>query len=115
MPVHTQCRRGGPSPRRRSAAVWTRDVARAHRPAAELRAGTVWVNCYNIFDAALPFRGLAVAARLRCMRMNSMSFLTISFGPYGPLQFCPHHDIPARLPGNALVYPEPHPECVRTR
>ena len=30
---------------------------KAHRLAAELRAGTVWVNCYNIFDAALPFGG----------------------------------------------------------
>jgi phenylacetaldehyde dehydrogenase len=40
-----------------AAAVWTRDVAKAHRIASELRAGTVWVNCYNIFDAALPFGG----------------------------------------------------------
>jgi len=40
-----------------AAAVWTRDITKAHRIAAELRAGTVWINCYNIFDAALPFGG----------------------------------------------------------
>lgn len=40
-----------------AAAVWTRDVSKAHRIAGALRAGTVWVNCYNIFDAALPFGG----------------------------------------------------------
>ena len=40
-----------------AAGIWTRDVSKAHRVAAELRAGTVWINCYNIFDAALPFGG----------------------------------------------------------
>jgi phenylacetaldehyde dehydrogenase len=40
-----------------AAAIWTRDVTKAHTIAAELRAGTVWINCYNIFDAALPFGG----------------------------------------------------------
>jgi phenylacetaldehyde dehydrogenase len=40
-----------------AAAVWTRDISKAHRIAAELRAGTVWINCYNIFDSALPFGG----------------------------------------------------------
>src|SRR5215469_5329725 len=40
-----------------AAAVWTRDVSKAHRVADQLRAGTVWINCYNIFDAALPFGG----------------------------------------------------------
>src|SRR5215831_4532460 len=40
-----------------AAAVWTRDVSKAHRMAEQLRAGTVWINCYNIFDAALPFGG----------------------------------------------------------
>ena len=40
-----------------AAAVWTRDISKAHRTAEQLRAGTVWINCYNIFDAALPFGG----------------------------------------------------------
>lgn len=40
-----------------AAGVWTRDVAKAHYIANNLRAGTVWVNCYNAFDAASPFGG----------------------------------------------------------
>src|SRR5208283_40629 len=40
-----------------AAAVWTRDISKAHRIAEKLRAGTVWINCYNIFDASLPFGG----------------------------------------------------------
>jgi aldehyde dehydrogenase (NAD+) len=40
-----------------AAAVWTRDVSKAHRIAESVRAGTVWVNCYDVFDAAAPFGG----------------------------------------------------------
>ncbi|MBX3027346.1 aldehyde dehydrogenase family protein [bacterium] len=40
-----------------AAAVWTKDVQKAHRMAAALKAGTVWINCYNMFDAASPFGG----------------------------------------------------------
>lgn len=40
-----------------AAAIWTRDIGRAHTLASKLRAGTVWVNCYNVFDAAMPFGG----------------------------------------------------------
>jgi len=40
-----------------AAGVWTRDVSKAHRVARALRAGTVWVNCYNVFDVTAPFGG----------------------------------------------------------
>ncbi len=40
-----------------AAGIWTRDISKAHRLASKLRAGTVWINCYNIFDASLPFGG----------------------------------------------------------
>ena len=45
------------SPYGLGAGVWTKDVSKAHAMAKRLRAGTVWINCYNIFDAALPFGG----------------------------------------------------------
>ncbi|MGA7617488.1 MAG: aldehyde dehydrogenase family protein [Thermoanaerobaculia bacterium] len=40
-----------------AAAVWTRDVSKAHRMAKLIKAGTVWVNTYNLYDPALPFGG----------------------------------------------------------
>src|SRR5207244_11924723 len=40
-----------------AAGIWTRDVSKAHRVARALRAGTVWINCYNVFDPAAPFGG----------------------------------------------------------
>jgi phenylacetaldehyde dehydrogenase len=41
-----------------AAGVWTNDLSRAHRMGKRLRAGTVWVNTYNIFDPALSFGGV---------------------------------------------------------
>ena len=38
--------------------VFTRDVARAHRMARELRAGTVWINTYMVGDSAVPTGGV---------------------------------------------------------
>ncbi|MGH9106172.1 MAG: aldehyde dehydrogenase family protein [Acidimicrobiales bacterium] len=40
-----------------AAGVWTSDISKAHATAKRLRAGTVWINCYNVFDASLPFGG----------------------------------------------------------
>ena len=40
-----------------AAAVWTRDVTKAHRAAHALRAGTVWVNMYHNLDTGSPFGG----------------------------------------------------------
>ena len=40
-----------------AAGVWTRDVKKAHSVARRLRAGTVWVNTYNLYDAGMPFGG----------------------------------------------------------
>ncbi len=41
-----------------AAAVWTRDLGRAHRMSRRLRAGTVWVNCYEEGDMSVPFGGV---------------------------------------------------------
>jgi phenylacetaldehyde dehydrogenase len=39
------------------AGIWTSDISKAHALAKKIRAGTIWINCYNVFDAALPFGG----------------------------------------------------------
>ena len=39
------------------AGIWTQDISKAHALAKKIRAGTIWLNCYNVFDAALPFGG----------------------------------------------------------
>jgi aldehyde dehydrogenase (NAD+) len=48
-----------------AAAVWTRDVGKAHAIANKVRAGTVWVNCYDVFDAAAPFGGFKMSGQGR--------------------------------------------------
>jgi len=40
-----------------AAGIWTRDISQAHKLARRIRAGTVWINCYNVVDAPLPFGG----------------------------------------------------------
>jgi len=48
-----------------AAAVWTRDIGKAHALAKRIRAGTVWVNCYDVFDAAAPFGGFKFSGQGR--------------------------------------------------
>ena len=40
-----------------AAGIWTKDISKAHALAKKIKAGSVWINCYNVFDAALPFGG----------------------------------------------------------
>ncbi len=37
--------------------IWTRDLSTAHKMARRIRAGAIWINCHNVFDASLPFGG----------------------------------------------------------
>ena len=59
-----------------AAAVWTRDIGKAHRIAGRLRAGTVWINCYNVFDAALPFGGYKQSGWGREMGKDALELYT---------------------------------------
>jgi phenylacetaldehyde dehydrogenase len=59
-----------------AAGIWTRDIQKAHRLASQLRAGTVWINCYNIFDAALPFGGYKQSGWGREMGRDALELYT---------------------------------------
>ncbi len=59
-----------------AAGVWTKDISKAHRVADKLRAGTVWINCYNIFDAAMPFGGYKQSGWGREMGHDALELYT---------------------------------------
>jgi len=44
-----------------AAGVWTRDVKKAHYLATKIRAGTIWINCYNVLDPGTPFGGFKMS------------------------------------------------------
>jgi acyl-CoA reductase-like NAD-dependent aldehyde dehydrogenase len=59
-----------------AAGVWTRDIARAHRFAHAVRAGTVWINSYGLFDAAAPFGGYKESGFGREMGKDALDLYT---------------------------------------
>jgi phenylacetaldehyde dehydrogenase len=59
-----------------AAAVWTKDISKAHQMAHDMRAGTVWVNCYNIFDASMPFGGYKESGWGREMGHDALELYT---------------------------------------
>ncbi len=59
-----------------AAAVWTNNVSRAHKVARALKAGTVWVNCYNIIDPISPFGGYKQSGIGRELGVHSLELYT---------------------------------------
>jgi len=59
-----------------SAGIWTRDITRAHRFAKEVRAGVIWINTYNMFNAASPFGGYKQSGYGREMGKHALEMYT---------------------------------------
>jgi acyl-CoA reductase-like NAD-dependent aldehyde dehydrogenase len=59
-----------------AAAVWTNDIRKAHAVARRLKAGTVWVNAYNLYDVALPFGGYKQSGFGRELGMHAIEHYT---------------------------------------
>jgi acyl-CoA reductase-like NAD-dependent aldehyde dehydrogenase len=59
-----------------SGGVWTRDVKKAHRIAGQIKAGTIWVNCYNMFDPQMAFGGYKMSGYGRELGKHSIELYT---------------------------------------
>jgi acyl-CoA reductase-like NAD-dependent aldehyde dehydrogenase len=68
--------RDSPKKLRLAAAVWTQDVSRAFRVARALKAGTVWINCYNNIDPISPFGGYKQSGIGRELGKHSIDLYT---------------------------------------
>lgn len=55
-----------------AAGVWTRDIKKAHTLARKIKAGTVWINTYNMYDAAMPYGGYKMSGFTRECGMESI-------------------------------------------
>jgi acyl-CoA reductase-like NAD-dependent aldehyde dehydrogenase len=55
-----------------AASVWTRDITTAHRVAKALRAGTVWVNCFDVSDVTVPFGGFKMSGNGRDKSLHAL-------------------------------------------
>ncbi len=69
-------RRANDTPYGLAAGVWTQDIQKAHKLASLLRAGTVWINGYNLFDAASPFGGYKLSGYGREMGHHVLELYT---------------------------------------
>jgi aldehyde dehydrogenase (NAD+) len=68
--------RANDSPYGLAAAVWTRDIKKAHYVARKLQAGTVWINTYNVYDTAAPFGGYKASGFGREMSAHALEHYT---------------------------------------
>lgn len=59
-----------------SAGIWTKDITRAHRFAKEIRAGVIWINTFNMFNAASPFGGYKQSGYGREMGKHALEMYT---------------------------------------
>jgi len=59
-----------------SAGIWTQDITRAHRFAKAIKAGVVWINTFNMFNAASPFGGFKQSGYGREMGRHALELYT---------------------------------------
>lgn len=74
--VEEAIRQANMNPYGLAAAVWTRDIAKAHRVPRRLEAGTVWINTYNNYDPAAPFGGYKMSGYGRELGKHALDSYT---------------------------------------